>query len=102
MIGRFWSRRGGTVDNAVSPRRSTIRRPWVKKTLARLAPARARLMAAAASVAEARAGLYTIAGLGCGTASAWVTWGLGAGLAGACVSLLLMGVLSDDQKGAAR
>lgn len=74
----------------------------MKKTLARLAAARPRLKTAAASVAEARAGLYTTAGLGCGTASAWTAWGVSAGLAGACVSLLLMGVLSDGEKEAAR
>ena len=70
--------------------------------LARLAAARPRLTTAAAAVAEARAGLYTTAGLACGTESAWVTWGVGAGLAGASVSLLLMGVLSDTEKGTAR
>lgn len=74
----------------------------MKKTIARLAAARPRINAAAAAIAEARAGLYTTAGLGCGTASAWVTWGVGAGLAGAAVSLLVMGVLSDTEKGAAR
>lgn len=74
----------------------------MKKMLARLAAARPRLNAAAAAVAEARAGLYTTAGFACGTASAWVTWGVGAGLAGACASLLLMGVLSDNEKGAVR
>lgn len=69
----------------------------MKNLLARLAAARPRLNAAAATVADARAGLYTTAGLGCGTASAWVTWGLGAGLAGAAVSLLLMGMLSEKE-----
>ena len=74
----------------------------VKNTAATIAAAaRARLVTAATAMSEARAGLYTTAGLGCGTASAWVTWGIGAGLVGACVSLLLMGVLSD-QKGATR
>lgn len=74
----------------------------MKKTLARLTALRPRLTTAAHAVAEARAGLYTTAGLSCGTASAWVTWGVGAGLAGASVSLLLMGVLSDGEKGVAR
>lgn len=74
----------------------------MKKTLARLTAGRLRLRAAAVSVAAARAGLYTVAGLGCGTASAWTAWGVSAGLAGACVSLLLMGVLSDGEKEAAR
>lgn len=74
----------------------------MKKTLARLAAARPHLTRTAAAITDARAGLYTTAGLGCGTASAWVTWGLGAGLAGAAVSLLLMGVLSDNEKGTAR
>jgi len=69
----------------------------VNKLLARLAAARPRLLTAADAVADARAGLYTTAGFGCGTASAWVTWGVGAGLAGACVSLLLMGVLSEKE-----
>lgn len=72
----------------------------MKKTLPRLTAAR--LRAAAAAVVEARAGLYTTAGLACGTASAWTAWGTSAGLAGAAVSLLLMGVLSDNEKGAAR
>lgn len=72
------------------------------KSAAIRAEALRRLTTAAAVVSEARAGLYTTAGLGCGTASAWVTWGLGAGLAGAAVSLLLMGVLSDNEKGTAR
>jgi hypothetical protein len=74
----------------------------VKPTAATLAAARARLTTVAARASEARAGLYTTAGLACGTASAWVTWGVGAGLAGACVSFLLMGVLSDTEKGAVR
>lgn len=69
----------------------------MKLLIARLAAARPRLNAAAATVADARAGLYTTAGLGCGTASAWVTWGFGAGLAGASVSLLLMGMLSEKE-----
>lgn len=69
----------------------------MKKTLARLAAARPPLTRAATAVSEARAGLYTTAGLGCGTASAWVTWGVGAGLAGAAVSLLLMGVLTEKE-----
>lgn len=74
----------------------------MKPTAAILAAARARLTTAAAAASEARAGLYTTAGFACGTASAWVTWGVGAGLAGACASFLLMGVLSDNEKGAAR
>lgn len=74
----------------------------MKNLIARLAAARPRLTAAAAAAAEARAGLYTTAGLACGTASAWTAWGTSAGLAGACVSLLLMGVLSDNEKGPAR
>lgn len=74
----------------------------MKKTAATLAAARARLAKAAAAASEARAGLYTTAGFACGTASAWVTWGVGAGLAGAAVSFLLMGVLSDNEKGTAR
>lgn len=74
----------------------------MNKTAATLAAARARLAKAAATVSEARAGLYTTAGFACGTASAWVTWGVGAGLAGACVSFLLMGVLSDGEKGTTR
>jgi hypothetical protein len=69
----------------------------VKPNAATLAAARARLTKAAGTVSEARAGLYTTAGFACGTASAWVTWGVGAGLAGACVSLLLMGVLSEKE-----
>ncbi len=69
----------------------------MKKTIARLAAARPRLNTAAAAIAEARAGLYTTAGFACGTASAWVTWGVGAGLAGASLSLLLMGVLSEKE-----
>jgi L-serine deaminase len=74
----------------------------VKQTAATLAAARARLTKAAVTISEARVGLYTTAGFACGTASAWVTWGVGAGLAGACASFLLMGVLSDGEKGAAR
>jgi hypothetical protein len=74
----------------------------VKKTAAALAAARARLAKAADSASQARAGLYTTAGLACGTASAWTAWGTSAGLAGASVSLLLMGVLSDDGKGTVR
>lgn len=74
----------------------------MKQTAAILAAARARLTKAAALASEARAGLYTTAGFACGTASAWTAWGTSAGLAGACVSLLLMGVLSDNEKGAAR
>jgi hypothetical protein len=74
----------------------------VKPNAATLAAARARLAKAAAAISEARAGLYTTAGFACGTASAWVTWGVGAGLAGAAASFLLMGVLSDNEKGAAR
>ncbi len=69
----------------------------MKTLIARLAAARPRLLTAAGAVADARAGLYTTAGLGCGTASAWVTWGVGAGLAGAGVSLLVMGVLSEKE-----
>ena len=71
----------------------------MKKTAATLAAARARLAKAASAASEARAGLYTTAGFACGTASAW---GVGAGLAGAAASLLLMGVLSDNEKGTAR
>lgn len=74
----------------------------MKKTAATLAAARARLAGVAALASEVRVGLYTTAGFACGTASAWVTWGVGAGLAGACASFLLMGVLSDGEKGAAR
>lgn len=74
----------------------------MKPTAATLAAARARLTKAAATISEARAGLYTTAGFACGTASAWVTWGVGAGLAGAAASFLLMGVLSDNEKGAVR
>jgi hypothetical protein len=74
----------------------------VNKTAATFAAARARLTKAAVTISEARAGLYTTAGFACGTASAWVTWGVGAGLAGACASFLLMGVLSDDGKGTVR
>ncbi|WP_237313887.1 hypothetical protein [Streptomyces sp. AMCC400023] len=74
----------------------------MKKAAATLAAARARLAKAASAASEARAGLYTTAGFACGTASAWVTWGVGAGLAGAAASFLLMGVLSDGEKGAAR
>lgn len=69
----------------------------MKQTAATLAAARARLAKAAALASEARAGLYTTAGFACGTASAWVTWGVGAGLAGASLSLLLMGVLSEKE-----
>lgn len=69
----------------------------MNKLLARFAAARPHFTKAAAAVSDARAGLYTTAGLGCGTASAWVTWGLGAGLAGAAVSLLLMGVLTEKE-----
>lgn len=69
----------------------------MKQILARLAAARPRLNTAATAIAEARAGLYTTAGFACGTASAWVTWGVGAGLAGASLSLLLMGVLSEKE-----
>ncbi|MDX3515900.1 hypothetical protein PV755_44585 [Streptomyces caniscabiei] len=69
----------------------------MNKTAATLAAARARLAKAAAAASEARAGLYTTAGFACGTASAWVTWGVGAGLAGASLSLLLMGVLSEKE-----
>lgn len=69
----------------------------MKQTAATLAAARARLAKAAAQASEARAGLYTTAGFACGTASAWVTWGVGAGLAGASLSLLLMGVLSEKE-----
>ncbi len=71
----------------------------MKLLIARLAAARPRLNAAAATVADARAGLYTTAGLGCGTASAWVTWGLGAGIAGEAASLLWMGVLTEREAG---
>ncbi len=74
----------------------------MKQTAAILAAARARFAKAAAAASEARAGLFTTAGFACGTASAWVTWGVGAGLAGAAASFLLMGVLSDTEKGAAR
>lgn len=74
----------------------------MKKTLARLTAARSRLTAATAAIAEARAGLYTTCGLACGTASAWTAWGTSAGLAGAAMSLLLMGVLSDSGKGPVR
>lgn len=74
----------------------------MKNLIARLAAARPRLTAAATAIAEARVGLYTTSGLACGTASAWTAWGASAGLAGAAVSLLLMGVLSDGEKGAAR
>jgi hypothetical protein len=70
----------------------------VTKTAATLAAARARLAKAAATASEARAGWDTTAGFACGTASAWVTWGVGAGLAGAAASFLLMGVLSDGEK----
>jgi hypothetical protein len=69
----------------------------VKQTAATLAAVRARLAKAAAVASEARAGLFTTAGFACGTASAWVTWGVGAGLAGACASFLLMGVLSEKE-----
>jgi hypothetical protein len=69
----------------------------VKQTAAILAAARARLAKAATVASEARAGLFTTAGFACGTASAWVTWGVGAGLAGACASFLLMGVLSEKE-----
>jgi hypothetical protein len=69
----------------------------VKQTAATLAAARARLAKAATVASEARAGLFTTAGFACGTASAWVTWGVGAGLAGACASFLLMGVLSEKE-----
>lgn len=72
------------------------------KIPARLAAARPRLRATTTAIAAARAGLYTTAGLACGTASAWTAWGTSAGLAGAAVSLLLMGVLSDNEKGAVR
>ena len=71
----------------------------MKNLLARLAAARPPLTKAVAAASEARAGLFTTAGLGCGTASAWVTWGLGAGLAGASASLLLMGMLSEREAG---
>jgi hypothetical protein len=74
----------------------------VKQTAAILAAARARFTKAATVASEARAGLFTTAGFACGTASAWVTWGVGAGLAGASVALLLMGVLSDQEKGTVR
>lgn len=67
------------------------------KTAATLAAARARLAKVAATASEVRVGLYTTAGFACGTASAWVTWGLGAGLAGASASLILMGVLSEKE-----
>mgnify|MGYP001614489003 CR=1 FL=1 len=99
MIGSFWSRRRAGVDNAGSPRRSTSGGPRVKKTLARLAAVRHR---AVGVMAAARVGIYNVSGLACGVAALWVEWGVGAGLGGACVSLLLMGVLSDDQEGAAR
>ena len=69
----------------------------MKQTAATLAAARARLTQAAAAASDARAGLFTTAGFACGTASAWVTWGVGAGLAGACASFLLMGVLSEKE-----
>lgn len=69
----------------------------MKPTAATLAAARARLAKAATVASEARAGLFTTAGFACGTASAWVTWGVGAGLAGACASFLLMGVLSEKE-----
>lgn len=69
----------------------------MKQTAATLAAARARLAKAATVASEARAGLFTTAGFACGTASAWVTWGVGAGLAGACASFLLMGVLSEKE-----
>lgn len=69
----------------------------MKKTAATLAAARARLAQAAVSASEARAALFTTTGFACGTASAWVTWGVGAGLAGACASFLLMGVLSEKE-----
>lgn len=74
----------------------------MKKTAAIRAAAFRRLTATASAASKARAGLYTTAGFACGTASAWVTWGVGAGLAGACASFLLMGVLSDGEKGVAR
>lgn len=74
----------------------------MKKTRARLAAARKHLTPAATAIAQARTGLYTTAGLACGTASAWTAWGVSAGLAGAAVSLLLMGVLSDSEKGPVR
>ncbi|MFF7837565.1 hypothetical protein ACFZC6_01825 [Streptomyces ossamyceticus] len=74
----------------------------MNKTAAIRAAAIRRLTTIASAVSEARAGLYTTAGFACGTASAWVTWGVGAGLAGAAASFLLMGVLSDGEKGAAR
>jgi len=102
VIAHVWPHEHATVDNTPEPHPDQPGGPGVKKTLARLAAARPRLTTAAAAVAEARAGLYTTGGLACGTASAWVTWGVGAGLAGAGVSLLLMGVLSDTEKGAAR
>lgn len=74
----------------------------MKKTAAIRAAALRRLTTIASAASEARAGLYTTAGFACGTASAWVKWGTWAGLAGACASFLLMGVLSDNEKGAAR
>lgn len=66
----------------------------MKKVLDRLAAARARV---AGVVAAARVGIYTVSGLACGVAALWVEWGLAAGLGGACVSLLALGVISEPE-----
>lgn len=74
----------------------------MKKTAAIRAAALRRLTTVTSVASKARVGLYNTAGFACGTASAWVTWGVGAGLAGAGASFVLMGILSESEKGAAR
>jgi hypothetical protein len=71
------------------PAKATTRRPL----LTVLAVAAARLVVA---IGRARTAAMSIAGFGCLTAAAWITFGLGAGLAAVGASLLVLEYLADD------